>query len=785
MMKHLVIVVGFLLVVRPAAFGAAGDEHWDYQFGWPGTGGNDGALVMHNGLLYASGSGTSPTNVAIQVWDGEQWTAVAQIYGPPGTLVYNMAFLGDTLFVVGTFTNVNGQAITNFARWDGTTWSSVNFNGLVTALAVNGNNLYVGGAFTNAAAGGMTATNIAYWDGSTWHALGSGVGVYSGSSFGVNAIGFQNGLVYAGGLFTNCGPFAISNIAVWNGSTWAGIGGGVNNNVFAITFNNGILYAAGLFTQAGSTPAGFVAKWDGASWSALGAGLAGAGATRLAVFNGVVYAGGTFTAAGGVQATNLAAWNGAAWSAVGGGVSAAVSRLLTGGANLYVGGNFLLAGGILANGIAAWDGANWHSLGTPGRINGISSVVSTINGDGTNVFIGGATFAAAGLTNADRIAGFDGTNWFSIGTGLNSNVLAVASVGGEIYAAGLFTGDGGGLGPLAYHLAHWDGTHWSEVNNTPFASPTLLGTYGNDLLVAGYFGITGADGQDWWLTRWDGANFWSVLVYPPAATFVSMHFDNIGFSAMAVQGNDIYVSGQISVSECDSSFNNCTNSVYALHYDGSYAWPMGTGLNTNATAIAVAGNYVYFAGPNLTNAGGVTVSQIAQWDGNNWANVGGVVGRGSINALAAIGNNLYAGGSFTNIGGVTAARIAKWDGTSWSPLGSGVSSSVLALYASGNDLYVGGGLRTAGGKTSNFFARWNDQINFNIPQIAPLLATNGQFRLRLLGISGVTNIVQASTDFVTWTPILTNTAGIYDFTDPDSANYRWRFYRAVLGPLSH
>ena len=782
---HAAAILGFLLLARLGAFGAAGDEHWDYQFGWPGTGGSAGAIVTHNGLLYASGTGTTTTNVAVQVWDGEQWSVLAQIYGAPGAQVYNMAFLGDTLFAVGAFTNVNGLAITNFARWDGTNWNGMNFNGLVTTLVVNGTNLYVGGAFTNAAAGGTVATNIAYWDGSVWHALGSGVGTYSGLSFGVNAIAFQSGRVYAGGLFTNCGPYAISNLAVWNGSAWAAVGGGVNNNVFGLTFNNGNLYAAGLFTQAGSTPAGLVAQWDGANWTALGGGLTGGGATRFAVFNGLLYVGGTFTVAGG-GATNLAAWNGTSWSAAGSGVSGPVGRLLADGGNLYVGGNFLLAGGTLANGIAAWDGASWHSLGTPGRINGISGPVDAINGDGTNVLIGGTSFAAAGRTSATRIAWFDGTNWFPIGSGLNSNVLAVASIGGQFYAAGLFTGDGAGYGPLAYHMAHWDGTHWSELNNTPFVSPTELGSYGGSLLVAGYFGIPGADGTDWWLTRWDGANFWSVLAYPPAATFVSMNFDNIGFSALAVQGNDIYVSGQLSISECDSSFNNCTNSVFALHFDGTYAWPMGTGLNTNATAIAVAGSHVYFAGPNLTNAGGVAISQIAQWDGSAWSNVGGgVVGRGSINALAAIGNNLYVGGSFTNVGGVPATRIAKWDGTSWAPLGSGVSSTVQALFAQGNDLWVGGNLRTAGGKPSNYLARWNDHINFDVPQIAPLFMTNGQFRLRLLGFSGETNIVVASTNLTTWTPILTNTAGIYDFTDPDSASYRARFYRAVLGPLTY
>jgi hypothetical protein len=52
----------------------------------------------------------------------------------------------------------------------------------------------------------------------------------------------------------------------------------------------------------------------------------------------------------------------------------------------------------------------------------------------------------------------------------------------------------------------------------------------------------------------------------------------------------------------------------------------------------------------------------------------------------------------------------------------------------------------------------------------------------LLGIAGLTNIIQATTNFASWTAILTNSAGVYDFTDPDSAAYPRRFYRALLGP---
>jgi hypothetical protein len=74
-------------------------------------------------------------------------------------------------------------------------------------------------------------------------------------------------------------------------------------------------------------------------------------------------------------------------------------------------------------------------------------------------------------------------------------------------------------------------------------------------------------------------------------------------------------------------------------------------------------------------------------------------------------------------------------------------------------------------------------MNFNVPQlVSPAWLTNQQFRVRLMGIGGLTNIIQATTNFTAWTSVLTNSTGVYDFTDPNSAAYPRRFYRALLGP---
>ena len=64
--------------------------------------------------------------------------------------------------------------------------------------------------------------------------------------------------------------------------------------------------------------------------------------------------------------------------------------------------------------------------------------------------------------------------------------------------------------------------------------------------------------------------------------------------------------------------------------------------------------------------------------------------------------NLYVGGNFTTAGGVTVNNIAKWDGTAWFALGTGTNSTVSALAAdSSGNLYVGGNFTTADGIAAN------------------------------------------------------------------------------------
>jgi hypothetical protein len=715
------------------------------------------------------------TNAPLSLWDGKQWSVPAVFKGPSALTINDMLFVGNTLYAAGSFTNVGGVEARGLARWDGTNWSGVGVSGICYALAAEGGSLYVGGNFTNA--NGVSVTNVGMYDGSAWHALGAGIGSYAGYS--VRALAVRNGQVYAGGYFTNSGAQWVTNLAVWNGTAWSGVGGALNDRVLALGFSGSDLYAGGYFTQAGSMVANGLARWDGTNWSPLGSGISGASAvvTSLAAFNGAVYVTGSFTNAGGLPAICFGVWNGSAWANAGD-LSGAGYRVVANGDRLLVGGNFNTAGGGWVGLFASWQGGRWNAFCTDGRRAGAQDIVSALASDGTNLYAGGY-FTNAGGTNVNYVACFDGNRWRPLGSGLNGRVLALAVTNQLVYAGGYFTGttDGHAL----HYIGGWDGTNWNSLGDAG-GVVYALAISSNGLYAAGTY-YTGTAYGSPFFNRWDGSVWQGVLHFGDNTLFAVPLSDPVGYDAIAIQGTNIFLGGNIpGFTQFDPNvgFSPATNCLHILRFDGTYGWIMGTGLNKTNVALAVVGTNLYAAGL-FTTAGGVSANQIARWDGNSWSGVGGgVVGNGTVLALAAMGNVLYAGGTFTNMGGVPASRVARWDGTNWSALGGGTSGTVQSLAIASQDLYVGGAFRVAGGKNANDISRWNEQINFNIPQLTNPSGTAGGFSARLLGMAGQTNLVLASTNLNTWTPVLTNSTGIYDFITPDFGLYRSRYYRAAL-----
>lgn len=603
------------------------------------------------------------------------WVSLGGIPGANNAVYATATDGAGNLYIGGDFT-VAGDVIANrIAKWNGSAWSALGLgmNGVVRALVVSGGDLYAGGGFTMA--GGSEANRIAKWNGSTWSALGSGM---DGPVFALVVSGSD---LYAGGGFASAGGSAATNIARWNGSAWSALGLGVNSTVFALALSGSDLYAAGNFLTADGITANRIARWDGSVWSALGPGLNNS-AAALAISGSNVYVGGAFTTAGGSTANRIAKWNGSTWSALGAGVSGQVSALLAIGSDVYAGGAFTRAtnsGGVTvsANFLAKWNGSAWSSLGT-----GMGSQVYALAVSGSDVYAGGL-FSTAGGSAANRIAKWNSSVWSGLGVGMNEHVRALAVSGNNVYVGGAFSIVGG---IAVNYIARWDGGAWNALGTGMNNWVSALVVSSSNLYAGGSFTTAGGNPANR-IAKWNGS-VWSPL---------GVGVDSV-VNALASSGSDLYAGG-IFTTAGGSAAN------YVAKWDGVEWSALGSGVNDQITALAMSGSDLY-AGGNFTTAGGNAANRIAKWDGSAWTTLGTGM-NSAVLALAMSGSDVYAGGDFTLAGGSAASRIAKWNGSGWNALGSGMNNTVYALEVVGSDLYAGGIFSTAGGSAANCIAKWN------------------------------------------------------------------------------
>ncbi len=361
-----------------------------------------------------------------------------------------LVIAGSPKWRSGVHAQAEIHQVSGEGRWD-ERFDALGLNGPVYAIALRGQEVYVGGYFANA--GTISAHNIARWDGSNWHALGTGISNAGAPAFVYALATTSDGKLYAGGQFSQAGIAHASNIAVWDGVGWAALGAagarGTNSTVYALAANGNEVFASGLFTIAGDLITNGMAKWNGVEWSRLGTtltnGVTGGAAYALSIFVDLLFAGGDFANAGSVPAPTMARWNitTGSWSALQQGVNGKV-QCLSGSfsGELVAGGVFSSASGVTANNIARWDGNAWSSLGT-GSANGIIGEVRALTQNDGYLYAGGNFFEAGGQA-ASGIARWDRSSWSTLGEGVGGIVHALAGdSSGAVYAGGQFVSAGG------------------------------------------------------------------------------------------------------------------------------------------------------------------------------------------------------------------------------------------------------------------------------------------------------------------------------------------------------
>lgn len=314
-----------------------------------------GSELYVGGDFFSIGGNSRASNIS--KWNGSAWS---EFTTNPTDLIFAIADNETDVYIGGYFTNLGAR----IAQRVGNGWIPLG-NGVgtgsefVSSILVDGNNLYVGGNFTQA--GGNTSIDyFARWNGSVWSEPGA-PGIGTATSNRVNAIVKSGDDIILGGTFQIVGSTLTENIAIYKSSTnsFTAMGLGLNGTVHSVAAGGNVVYAGGNFTNSGGTnnPMNRFAKFEG-SWVNLGSAISSGTVYTIAVNGNDVYIGGNFTSPG----NRIAKWNGTAWSTLGTGVNGTVRSIVINGNDVYVGGEFTSAGDRPAGSIAKWDGTDWHGF---------------------------------------------------------------------------------------------------------------------------------------------------------------------------------------------------------------------------------------------------------------------------------------------------------------------------------------------------------------------------------------------------------------------------------------
>ena len=482
-------------------------------------------VVYTGGCFNAVGNKARRSIAAIDASTGEatDWDPVLD-----GSYLFvsSLAISGNLVYVAGGFTNVGGQPRNQLAALDATTalptdwrpdpsWpGSIGYGPStnISCLAVSGNVVYVGGAFTSI--GGKTRRHIAALDATT----GSATDWVADAMQDVYALAVWHNVVYAGGGFTSIGGLARNNIAALDANTGAGTSWNPNScgwpnspfvgQIYALAVSGNIVYAGGRFSSIGGADRAGIAALDVATGLAVDWNTQlGGSLDSWLVTDSAVYAGGSLDLSGNHQQFCVASligspaqsmlWNTSAEVSV---ASPEVHALAASGETIYAGGWFDNIGGQVRANIAALDRVTGQAIAwAPNANNEVTALVAkgnTVYAAGFFNSIGGQT--RQGVAALDAATGL-ASAWAPEphGNGRGAVVHNLALGDGVLYVAGDFSQIGGQSrrSLAAIDVNNGSATEWNP-NPEPLASDYFvpiqcIAVSGHTVYVGGAFNRIG------------------------------------------------------------------------------------------------------------------------------------------------------------------------------------------------------------------------------------------------------------------------------------------------------
>ncbi|WP_157370393.1 hypothetical protein [Vulgatibacter incomptus] len=583
--------------------------------------------------------------------------------------VRRMEWVGDRLWVAGSFELDGVDGALGLAVWDGNAWSPAPggpADGSVFALMVEDGHVWAGGAFD--AIGGIESHGLAEWDGETW--IAHDVDLPRAVVYAIARDGDE--LYLGGGLYVEEGEMghSVGGILRRNDAGWELVGGGVAAGynygmVSDLLVHGGYLYATGCFSFLGggaldpdAIPSRAFARWSGTEWEPLDDGSEGGVGTvwftpsvcgdegpfaiwdseyqRLFVHDGKVHAGGAFPGVAGVASQSVIAFDGERWlpaTSAGAGVSGEVGDLSVGGAACtpYALGGLTHAGGSrVPSGVARFDGG-WKAVGTA---------------------------LPDGLFNCVRVA-----------VDKEERVFVGCSIDGE--------GE-----PLA-RVLRWSGAAWEPVGEPH----ELVMLHDMALDPAGRLWIVGGT-EKGWVARLDDDHF----------TVVEDGFDGmvyrLAFGRTRAKGVSDFPMVVAGVFEAVGS----QPARRIAHWDGAAWTPLGEGAPAFVEGLALGKDGVIYASTQEEWTGERFV--LAAWDGKTWTELGtparGLPApmEGTVHTFMRLlerDGTLIATGYVWPEDGARNAFV--YDGEKFSPVARGVPAiSVVAIGLTPDGLWLGGSI---------------------------------------------------------------------------------------------
>lgn len=387
-----------------------------------------------------------------------------------------------------------------------------------------------------------------------------------------------------------------------------------------------------------------------------------------------------------------------------------------------------------ANDPNSWTPPRWDAAFPGLEVNG--PVLASLYFEGELVIAGNFTRVDGQTVN--RIARWNGEEWFTFsgpdGIGMNGRVNTLHIHDGALIAGGTFTTAGG---EIANRVARWDGQKWAGLTGSAGTGVSgdgvdgvrALASYAGDLVVAGRFmqagGVTVNN-----IARWDGQE-WSALAGPNSVGTNEV----ASVAALTVYDSDLIAGGFF------SEMGGLTVNNIARWNGEAWAPILGPGtigINASPDVLLVEGNDLYAGG-------GLGVSR---WNGNEWSELadenGNGIRAGRVFALRRFAGDLVAGGSFIQVGTALAPYTARWDGQRWTGLGVANSvrlyNEVYTFNLINGELVAGGVFTQAGDSPAQRLAQWRrEPTETEAVFISRVEAQPGQGVLVVALVQGLSN----------------------------------------------